>query len=375
MYFAHSLIVMTTVLILLFHTTVMAANQQAILYFESALTACDRGLRMKIPRSRGSLRVLKSLWKRYQYNRDMALKYDETIKNTSARFYQGNFFLQKTSFSEAFKHCETDFPSKVNQAETIVTQNIEERELRQKQQEAQRQESVKNKEAAKREVVLAINEYCASRLNNSTIPVSSLYDNYLAAKQKALGIYPQIVNQVHQATLIDMDTGKEINLNQSIKDWFNYCDAVFAHQTDASKPIPSISPMSPTSMAIVGSEGPILPNSKSPTATPSAPVENKIVSTPVENKPAQPEKDTTDDEPDLEQEEYQEIMSTSTDDRLKILKSEGRLPDYVNDEDSDYQKANIWQYENEIQNQCNIYQFNNNQLVENKTLSGECPSF
>jgi hypothetical protein len=174
-------------------------------------------------------------------------------------------------------------------------------------------------------------------------------------------------------------------LSQSIKDWFNYCDAVFAHQTNASVPIPSISPASPTSMATVGPEGPTLPNSKSPAATSPAPVENKVVSaeapienkvvsTEVKNKPTPPEENAT-DEPDLKQEEYQKTMSKSTDDRLKILKNEGRLPDYVNDEDGDYQKSNIWQYENEKQNQCNIYQFKDNQLLETKNLSGECPSF
>lgn len=377
MYFAHSLAVMTTVLVLLFNTSVMAANQQAVLYFKSALTACDRGLQVKMPRSRGSLRILKSLWNRYQYNRDLALKYDETVKSTQEHFYRGKFFSQKMSFLEAFKLCETDFPSKIKQAETVVTQNIEEREIKQKQQEGQRQELMKNKEAAKREVVLAINEYCARHPNNSSTPVASLYESYLAAKQKALSIYPEIVNQIHQATLIDRSTGKENNLSQSIKDWFNYCDAVFARPTNASEPVPAISPLPPTSMAMVGPEGPTLPNSKSPAAIPPAPLENKVASTDdieVKNKPAQPEEDAT-DEPDLEQEEYQEIMSKSVDDRLKILKNEGRLPDYVNDEDSNYQKANIWQYENEEQNQCNIYQFKDNQLLETKNLSGECPSF
>jgi hypothetical protein len=365
---------MITVLILLFNTSAMATNQQAILYFGFALTACDRGLQMKMPKSRGSLRVLKSLWKRYQYNRDIALKYDGTVKNISDHFYQGKSFSRKTSFLEAFKRCETDFPSKVNQAETMVTQNMKERELRQQQQEGQHQESMKNKEAAKREVVLAINEYCAHRSNNSSTPVASSYENYLAAKQKALSIYPEIVNQIHQATLIDMGTGKETNLSQSIKDWFNYCDAVFAHQANASVPTPSISPASPTSMATVGPEGPTLPNSKSPAATPPAPIENKVVSAEVKNKPTPLEENAT-DEPDLKQEEYQKTMSKSTDDRLKILKNEGRLPDYVNDEDGDYQKSNIWQYENEKQNQCNLYQFKDNQLLETKNLSGECPSF
>lgn len=374
MYFAHSLAVMTTVLVLLFNTSVMAANQQAVLYFKSALTACDRGLQVKMPRSRGSLRILKSLWNRYQYNRDLALKYDETVKSTKEHFYRGKFFSQKMSFLEAFKLCETDLPSKVKQAETVVTQNIEEREMKQKQQEGHRQELMKNKEAAKREVVLAINEYCAHRPNNSSIPGASLSEKYLAAKQKALSIYPEIVNQIHQATLIDRNTGKENNLSQSIKDWFNYCDAVFAQQTNASEPVPSSLPLPPTSMAMVGAEGPTLPNSNSPAAIPPAPLENKVAATEVTTKPSQPEEDAT-DESDLAQEEYQEIMSKSADDRLKILKNEGRLPDYVNDEDSNYQKSNIWQYENEEQNQCNIYKFKDNQLLETKNLSGECPSF
>ena len=369
MYFAHSLVVMTTLLVLLFNHSVIAANPQAVNYFESALAACDRGLKVKMPRSRGSLRILKSLWNRYQYNRDLALKYDESVKNSPEHFYQGKFFLKKTNFREAFKLCETDFPNKVNQAETVVTKNIEERELKQKQQETQRQDQMKNKESAKREVVLAINEHCANHLNNPTLPVAGLYENYQAAKQKALAIYPQIVNQIHQATLIDISTGKETNLSQSIKDWFNYCDAVFASQNNTSEPVPAISTLSPTSMAMVGSEGPTPPNLKSPAATSPTPSENKIAST----KEAQADDDNT--EPDFDQEEYQQVMAESTDDRLKVLKDEGRLPDYVDNEDSDYQKANTWQYENEKQNQCNIYKFEANKLAESKNISGECPSF
>jgi hypothetical protein len=380
MYFAHSLVVMTTLLLLLFNHSVIAANSQAVSYFESALTACDRGLKMRMPRSRGSLRILTSLWNRYQYNRDLALKYDKLVKDSVENFYNGKFLPQKISFLEAFKLCETDFPEKVKKAETIVAQNIKERELKQQQQAVQRQDLIKNKEAAKREVVLAINEYCANRLNNPASPVSSLQEKYLAAKQKALTIYPQIINQIHQATLLDMGTGKEANLSQSIQDWFNYCDAVFTHQTDASQPMPSISQLSPVGMAMVGPEGPTAPDSKSPAATTSPTPPKPTAAAKAEAKLEQPEEDATkpeDDvtEPDFAQEEYQQVMSQSTADRLKVLKDEGRLPDYVNDDDSDYQKANLWQYENEEQNQCNTYKFAENKLVESKNLSGECPSF
>jgi hypothetical protein len=375
MYFVHALVVMTTLLVLLVNHSVIAANSQAVSYFESALTACDRGLKMRMPRSRGSLRILKSLWKRYQYNRDLALKYDKSVKDTTEHVYHGKFFPQKTSFLEAFKLCETDFPNKVKKAETVVTQNIKERELKQQQQQVQRQDLIKNQESAKREVVLAINEYCAKRLKNPSIPVAELYESYLAAKQKALATYPQIVNQIHQATLIDMGTGEATHLSQSIQDWFNYCNAVFAPPTDDSKPVPSISQLSPISMAMIEPQGPTPPDSKSPATTTSP--KNNVASAQAEAQSAQPEEDITesDFDADFDQEEYQQVVSNSTADRLKVLKKEGRLPDYVNDEDYDYQQANIWQYENEKQNQCNIYQFKDNQLVESKNLAGECPSF
>lgn len=373
MYFVNALIVVTTLLVLVVNHSVIAANSQAVSYFESALTACDRGLKMRMPRSRGSLRILKSLWKRYQYNRDLALKYDQSVKDTTEHVYHGKFFSQKTSFLEAFKLCETDFPNKVKKAETVVTQNIKERELKQQQQQVQRQDLIKNQESAKREVVLAINEYCAKRLKNPSIPVAELYESYLTAKQKALATYPQIVNQIHQATLIDMNTGEETNLSQSIQDWFNYCDAAFAPPTDDSKPAPSISQLSPISMAMVEPEGPTPPNSKPP----AAPPENNVADAQAEAQSAQSEDDITepDFDADFDQEEYQQLVSNSTADRLKVLKKEGRLPDYVNDEDSDYQQANIWQYENEKQNQCNIYQFKDNKLIESNNLSGECPPF
>jgi hypothetical protein len=76
-----------------------------------------------------------------------------------------------------------------------------------------------------------------------------------------------------------------------------------------------------------------------------------------------------------DQEEYKQVMATLAGDRLKVLKDEKRLPDFVDDEDNQYKKAKIWQYENDDGSKCKIYTFKGDKLSQSKTQKGECPPF
>jgi hypothetical protein len=78
-----------------------------------------------------------------------------------------------------------------------------------------------------------------------------------------------------------------------------------------------------------------------PTVTPPVvtPAPTAVTPPPATATPAE-----TVDDPKVE---YQKLLNATEGDRQKILKDEKRLPDYINDEDNDYKKADHWQYESE----------------------------
>jgi hypothetical protein len=73
--------------------------------------------------------------------------------------------------------------------------------------------------------------------------------------------------------------------------------------------------------------------------------------------------------------EYQKLLNAVEGDRQKILKDEKRLPDYINDEDNDYKKAEHWQYESEDGKKCTVYTFAKDGKATKKSVNGECPPF
>lgn len=422
--------VVAGLLISLFDNQAIADEQRAVQKFKFALNACDRGMNMKMPRSSGSLRILKSRLKRYQYNRNAALALDAFVKDLETEHYTGRFFAEQTSFAEAYHICENDFVEKVANAQISIDEKIAARQARQKELEAKRQVLIKKQQAAKREVFLAINEYCANFLRNPSSDVESLFESYQTAKQKALEFYPQIVNQVYQATVMDRENGQEVNLNQTIQAWFAHCEAAFQPPQTQDEPppvgpIPMIS-MSPANLALIEKEGPRPPSipeqaeisitekpntetdslkTKETTATGAdhtteniALLETQQQNTPLLQQPTENEKEEvlddteeeiaeddmadTDDEEytdaDYErelQEEFQKVIATLSGERLTILKKEGRVPDYVDHDDGVYHQAKIWQYEEEEGNRCQIYIFKGNKLSQSKTEMEECPPF
>lgn len=266
-----TVLVITCLFTSIFNNQAIGAEQRAVQKFKFALNACDRGMDMKMPRSRGSLRVLKSLLRRYQYNRDAALALDASVKDLNTEYYVDQFFVTQTSFAQAYQICENEFVEKVADAETYIKQKIAERKARQKELEAKRQALIKKQQAAKREVFLAINEYCASFLRSPTSDIEPLFKNYQTAKQKALEFYPQIVNQIYQATVMNRENGKEISMSKTIQAWFEYCEAAFQPKLTHAEP-PPVGPMPMTSlpqesMALIEKEGPRPPSMISETTT------------------------------------------------------------------------------------------------------------
>ncbi|OQW94863.1 MAG: hypothetical protein BWK79_04520 [Beggiatoa sp. IS2] len=71
--------------------------------------------------------------------------------------------------------------------------------------------------------------------------------------------------------------------------------------------------------------------------------------------------------------EYQKALSQVHGDRLKVLQENKRVPEFVDDEDNDLQKANTWQYEDKAK--CTAYSFKGDKLLKPKVTPGECPAF
>jgi hypothetical protein len=259
-----TVLVITCLFTSIFNNQAIGAEQRAVQKFKFALNACDRGMDMKMPRSRGSLRVLKSLLRRYQYNRDAALALDASVKDLNTEYYVDQFFVTQTSFAQAYQICENEFVEKVANAQAYIKQKIAERKARQKELEVKRQALIKKQQAAKREVFLAINEYCASFLRSPTSDIEPLFKNYQTAKQKALEFYPQIVNQIYQATVINRENGKEISMSKTIQAWFEYCEAAFQPKLTHAEPPPvgamPMTSLHQESMALIEKEGPRPPS-------------------------------------------------------------------------------------------------------------------
>jgi len=351
-------------------TNAIGKDEQAIEKLRSAFRACEKGLKMKMPKSRGSLKILQNHFNSYQRNRDSALQIDDTLKESKSEYYTGPLFSKKT-FAEAYTECEQNLAQKVTNANTEVSETTQEIEAKQQQQQAE----LKKNEEAKQQVVLAINEYCANYALNPKGASSSLHNNYQTAKQKAMKIYPDIIKEYYVATFKNPTNGGEDNrFNKSVKEWFDYCDKVFAGQKEKllTTPIPpNNSPPpeeGPTPPTVSQDKGKVLAHP--PTSDTSTPAKT---SSPA---PSKTEESVTEERTDDDKSEYQNVMNRMKGDRLKILKEEGRLPDFVNDEDYDYQKATIWQFEKDSGNKCSIYNFKEEQLVKTqKDLKGECPPF
>jgi len=478
---------------LIIHPMVLA-NEMATKKFEMAIAVCERGLQMTMPKSKGALIVLQSLFKKYQRHRDSALEMDENLKKSESKYtkseYTATLFGNKT-FGEIYQICEHDLPERLTEASAIVDEKMKKIEEAQAKSNTEIQSLIQQHNAASKEAITAIDKYCANHLLNPTAEDATVYDNYRQAKQKSLQRYPDIVTQFHTATLVNTSNGKPETTNKTIQAWFDYCDTIFTQgslktitetnntdnlvtatpisDTEGPPPLPatdlskldivtktsattaSTTTSAPATATVETAEKSADTTAVLPDVLPSSEevknstVETKTVSTSVTTEKTEAEteleggppvaagppitgtppslssattvtKETSDleesatpttsvptsvatandtgdignpghsDNPDSQEinqaeveaedetAEYKSLLSKVQGDRLKILKEEGRLPDFVDDEDYNYQKAKIWQYEKANGSKCNMYTFKNNQLAKTqKNLRGQCP--
>lgn len=347
------------------------SDQLALRNFKAAFKFCERGLQVEMPQSFGSLRVLQSLWRKYQTNRDNALNLDASLKENTTLKYNGNF-LTNSTFAEAYRICEEDLPDKIAEAQEEIERKRTARRSRQKQQQALLEALLKKINASKEYVNLAVNQHCLKYLRNKTTP-EKLYQDYQAAKEKALNIYPDIVKRFHEATVVDPDFGDEEQVTRPIHAWFKYCDENFAKGLGKEH---NLSILSISEIQAANPSGTPMGDKLIDSYQINRPLTsfdtNANVSPPPSKTPVPKIATTTLNDPTFES-----LKQKITGDKLKVLKQEGRLPDFNDDDDFELNKASRWQYEYEQEGgiRCTTYTFDGNQLTNTQKTSGECPPF
>lgn len=411
--------------------TQAADNKLAVKKFEAALSNCEKGLQAESPKSSGSLKILQLLYKRYERDRDEALGLDANLKDAKHLRYTGKFFVER-SFDDVFQSCERDFSAKLGQAESDVNTKEQNRRVKQKEQQPQVEAVLKKLNSAMQHVAVAVNQHCVGYLRSPTPQIAAVvHKPYLAAKAAALDSYPDVVKQLHDSVIIDPEEERQVT--KTVQAWFRYCDEAFKNPAslNAEKPVVSEPPVATTTPAVVTpppveikpvtppvevkvetapvkpslpsieDEGPMPQPASTSTPTPviaptvaptpivtPAPAEVKPVTPPAPPvvtppavipapttampPPATATPSETVNDPKVE---YQKLVDTLDGDRQKILKDEKRLPDYINDEDNDYKKADHWQYESEDGNKCTVYIFTKDGKATKKPINGECPPF
>lgn len=346
--------------LLIFITLFSSINAYAVdaltkLHIESAFAACERALQMPTAESRGSLRVLRSLSKRYQRYRDKALSKDPELKNSQEQ-YNGELFVNNT-YAEVYKTCESDLITKVVDTEAAIDNKVAQREERR----ASRQEEIKaiqkKTEAALVHVKQAVNVYCLQYLLHPELK-DNLESKYDKEKQLALSTYPGIVKHFYDAVELEPITLEQKQVNKTISAWFEYCDMGFAGELEVlQEEGGAIEDMPLGDSGAL--EGPPLPpslrTSRENDAMPLVEEDEAIIA---------------DEEGD---QEYDMALGQAKGDRLQILEDEGRVPEYVSNENGDIQQSDRWQYEGD--EHCIIYYFNANKIAERKEVQGECPPF
>ena len=132
MYFKCFFLLMGTIMMVLSTKVIAEKAEGASEKLNSAFRSCEKGLNMKMPKSRGSLKVLQSHFNSYQRNRDAALQIDDTLKSSKSEYYEGTSFVKKT-FAEVYDICEKTFAQKVSEATAKVSEKVQGIEDKQKQ--------------------------------------------------------------------------------------------------------------------------------------------------------------------------------------------------------------------------------------------------
>lgn len=363
--------------------TATAKDDFSVQNFESSLTACERGLQAKMPRSKGALRVLESQFKKYERYRDAALKANPALNSAENKRYTGDFFVE-LSYKEAFTTCERDFTEKMLNARQIIEEKMAKRQERLEKQRRYAEAVLKKTEQAKVHVQAAIDQACVTYLLTPTTPpiISPLYAKFKGERQKSIDTYAEIVKQYYSITVIDRITNEKMEVSKTIALWFEYCDDAFNHKLSlATADNPAKAAKLDDLSAEEEAVGPLPPTNieEESTAEATTDEENRVdASNDVMETDNEDIADTEDmmDEEDAEMEEdpeYAKALKTYKGGKFETLDNEGRLPDFTDHEDNNLKIAKIWQYETEDGSECITYTFKGNKVTKRKESRGECP--
>ncbi len=349
--------------LLFFTPFVIAADKLAIKNFETAIGFCERVLQAEMPKSSGSLRVLKSNWKKYQNNVQNALERAPDLAKTNSYTYSGGYFVEK-AYSSIYQICNEELPEKINEAVAHLDELRRDRVARLNQQRALLKAIEQKTKIAKNYVTEAIDRHCATYVRSPSPNAIGLQISYQTAKQKALEIYPEITRHFHEATIFNSKLGQEEIVNKTVGSWFEFCDMTLNVNID-----PAVQLSSDTVPVLSDHAGLILPPlptdiSDNVPPPPQIPISESVIEAAEDEEKAYSEEDDP---------EFQQAIQTVKGDRIKVLEKEKRLPDYVDHEDFNLNLSTWWRYENENATACVTYNFKVNSLTRTHEQPGECP--
>jgi hypothetical protein len=193
---------------------------------------------------------------------------------------------------------------------------------------------------------------------------AATFAKYSLEKQRALQLYPEIVQHVLPAFG---------DAKQNVAQKFQYCDQLFARLLPSNEE--SLTHLSYVTFPYtVELSATLLPPIEFVHA-PQFRVPKELLPVPPTVIAIQVSEKATDQPISKTDELYQEWLAKMQGERLKILQQEKRLPDNVNRRDLDYHKATRWQYQKTTASgseKCVVYSFQNNQQVATKELYGQC---
>jgi hypothetical protein len=371
-----------TLQLLFFTPFSTAADKLAVKNFETAVGFCERALQTEMPKSSGSLRILKSNWKKYQSNMENALERDPNLANVGNHTYTGGYFVDKT-FAEIYQVCNQELPEKVNEAVEYIDELRHSRQTRLNQQRTLLKAIEQKTEVAMEHVIAAINQHCATYVRSPSPTATNLKISYLQSKQRALETYPDIDKHFHEATMFNSKTGEEKLVNKTVASWFEFCDDVFNINQDMNSNSVNeqlLPPQLDTVSILPDNANLMLPPLPTNMPTTQFIAPQADVAMPMENTAATPNNEAYADNMSTEEEyseeddpDFQEAVRMLKDDRAKVLKKEKRMPDFVDNEDFNLAIATWWRYEKDDGRRCVTYSFKLNSLTRTQEQPSECP--
>ncbi|GEM_PF-2576661 len=198
-----------------------------------AAMECEHALNVQPPKTEIALRVLQRYFQKYSLYRDAAVARDPDLWISEEQHPTGKRFLDK-SYQAILSLCERELPKKLEQAaQDFARYQERQKNAAQQQQALHQQQQTK----ALQQVKQAVGHYCQ---NYSRLPVQSElsdsaklqlnndYAAYTQARKAALGLYADIEQDNFAGLLKTQDQAALQPKTQSVREWFEYCELVFA---------------------------------------------------------------------------------------------------------------------------------------------------